>query len=65
LTSEAVQDLPIPRCGGGLRFLYQLRCVKAAQSLGDRQALLDAGRRVIRFNVGTDAVAGIRSLTAF
>lgn len=65
LTSEAVQDLPIPDAAGDSASSISFGVLKAAQSLGDRQALLDAGRRVIRFNVGTDAVAGIRSLTAF
>ncbi len=34
----------------------------AAQAVGDREALEEAGRRVIRFDVGVDAPAGIRAL---
>lgn len=34
----------------------------AAQAIGDRNALEEAGRRVIRFDVGADAPAGIRRL---
>ncbi len=36
----------------------------AAQAVGDRDALEDAGRRVIRFDIGPDAPAGIRALAA-
>jgi hypothetical protein len=36
--------------------------LKTAQALGDAQALLDAGRRVIRFDLGSDVVAGIKGL---
>ncbi|MFQ5614662.1 MAG: hypothetical protein ACE5H9_21280 [Anaerolineae bacterium] len=34
-----------------------------AQALGDRQALLDAGRRVIRFHLGSDVIRGLEQLT--
>jgi hypothetical protein len=34
-----------------------------AQALGDRQALEDAGRRVITFHLGDDVVEGLESLT--
>jgi hypothetical protein len=37
--------------------------LKAAQALGDRQALLNAGRRVIRFHLGTDVVVNLNQLT--
>lgn len=33
--------------------------LKMAQSLGDKQALLDSGRRVIRFHLGDDVVGGL------
>ena len=36
---------------------------KTAQALGDRQALLDAGRRVIRVDLGKDVGGGLRRLT--
>jgi hypothetical protein len=35
---------------------------KTAQALGDQQALLDAGRRVIRFHLGDDTVGGLKKL---
>ena len=34
----------------------------AAQALGDRQALLDSNRRVIRFDLGTDIAGGLSKL---
>ncbi|MGD9001318.1 MAG: bifunctional transaldolase/phosoglucose isomerase [Anaerolineae bacterium] len=37
--------------------------LKMAQALGDRQALEEAGRRVITFQLGTDVVEGLKDLT--
>ncbi len=37
--------------------------LKLAQALGDKQALLDAGRRVIRFDLGTDVVSGLKQFS--
>jgi transaldolase/glucose-6-phosphate isomerase len=37
--------------------------LKMAQALGDRQALLNANRRVIRFHLGTNIAEGLGSLT--
>ena len=34
----------------------------AAQALGDRQALVDAGRRVLRIHLGKDPHAGLRQV---
>jgi len=36
--------------------------LKEAQALGDRQALLNSGRRVIRFHLGADVIGGLRKL---
>jgi hypothetical protein len=36
--------------------------LKLAQALGDRQALLDAGRRVIRFHLGRNVVHELETL---
>jgi hypothetical protein len=33
-----------------------------AQMLGDKQALLEAGRRVIHFHLGDDVVGGLKLL---
>ena len=61
-TSEPVQDVPIPDVGGSEASSISFGVLKLAQALGDRQALLDNGRRVIRFHLGQDAVSGIRRL---
>jgi len=37
--------------------------LKMAQALGDKQALLAAGRRVIRFHLGDDVPGGLEQLT--
>jgi hypothetical protein len=37
--------------------------LKTAQAVGDWQALLAAGRRVIRFHLGDDVVGGLRKLS--
>ena len=62
LTSDAAQDLPIPDEAGAQAAALSFNALKTAQALGDQQALLDAGRRVIRFHLGTDAVTGIQRL---
>jgi hypothetical protein len=36
--------------------------LKMAQVLGDKQALLGGGRRVIRFHLGDDVVGGLKLL---
>ena len=37
--------------------------LKAAQAMGDRQALLDGGRRVLRLHLAGEVVAGLAHLT--
>jgi glucose-6-phosphate isomerase len=39
------------------------RVLEAAQALGDRQALLDVDRRVIRFHLEEDVPANLKRLT--
>ncbi|MBN1662795.1 MAG: glucose-6-phosphate isomerase [Deltaproteobacteria bacterium] len=62
-TADDARDMIIPdeadKPGGGLTF----GALKAAQALGDGKALVRAGRRVMRFHLGTDAVRGLRLLT--
>lgn len=62
-TSDADPDLPIPDGPGALESSITFGVLKLAQALGDYQALLDVGRRVIRFHLGTDVLAGIETLT--
>ena len=63
LTSESQFDIPIPDCAGEEVSSLSFGVLLEAQALGDRQALLDAGRRVLRINLGTDPVAGLNRLT--
>lgn len=63
LTSDAREDLPIPDRAGADASAMSFQVLKLAQSLGDAQALREAGRRVIRFHVGTDVVGALTRLT--
>ncbi len=62
LLADPQQDLPIPDAAGAMTGTLTFGVLKAAQALGDAQALLDAGRRVIRFHLGPDPVKGIEQL---
>ena len=62
ITADDAQDLPIPDEAGKDGSSITFGVLKAAQAMGDRQALLDAGRRVIRFHIKGDMVEGIRLL---
>lgn len=62
LTCDDAQDVDIPDEAGKPDSTMPFGILKASQALGDRQALLDAGRRVIRFHLGTDVVHGINQL---
>jgi len=64
LTADMSEDAAIPDEPGAATSSATFGVLKTAQALGDRQALLDAGRRVIRFHLGADAAASIRSLAA-
>ncbi len=61
--SEMESDLPIPDKAGDDKSSISFGTLKNAQALGDRQALLDNKRRVIRFNLGKDVDKGINLLT--
>jgi RpiB/LacA/LacB family sugar-phosphate isomerase len=56
ITAEDREDLPIPGAG------YGFSTLKAAQALGDLQALRDAGRRVIRLHLGARQREGLQQL---
>jgi len=63
LTADDAQDAPIPDEAASAHSSMSFGVLRAAQALGDWQALLDAGRRVMRFHLGADAVAGLTRLT--
>jgi hypothetical protein len=62
LTADAPRDAPIPDEAGSPDSSISFGVLKLAQALGDRQALLDAGRRVIHFHLGEDVVGGLKRL---
>jgi transaldolase/glucose-6-phosphate isomerase len=61
-TSDAARDVPIPDEAGQPHSAMTFGVLKMAQALGDKQALLDARRRVIRFHLGTDVSSGLKLL---
>ena len=62
LTTEHDQELPIPDEAGGNRSSVSFGLLINAQAMGDRQALLDAGRNVIRFHLKRDISGAIEKL---
>ena len=63
LTADVRRDLPIPDRAGAGESSLSFGVLIEAQALGDRQALLDAGRRVLRVGLGADPVAGLDTLS--
>ena len=51
-------DVPIPDTPHAAASSISFGVLQAAQALGDLQALVDAGRRVLRIHLGQDANAG-------
>jgi hypothetical protein len=64
LTANSPEDVRIPDQAGSTESSISFGVLKAAQAMGDRQALLDVGRRVIRFHLGNDVPGGLEKLTA-
>ncbi len=62
LTADSANDVPIPddpdKEGSSITF----GILKNAQAIGDRQALVNAGRRVVRFHLGNDIAGGLDTL---
>jgi glucose-6-phosphate isomerase len=61
-TADVMQDLDIPDEAGAPESSMTFGVLKEAQALGDRQALLDGGRHVLRFHLGVDVIGGLRRL---
>jgi len=61
-TADDHQDVPIPDDLGKPDSSITFGVLKAAQALGGRQALIKAGRRLIRFHLGTDVAGGLKIL---
>ena len=60
--SDAIEDVPIPDEAGQPDSTMSFDLLKHAQALGDAQALIDANRRLIRFDLGKDVAGGLGSL---
>ena len=64
-TADDERDAPIPDEARSAASSLTFGVLKEAQALGDRPALLDAGRRVIRFHLDEDVGGGLGRLTAW
>ncbi len=62
LTADMPEDLPVPDTSEGRSSDITFGILKTAQALGDRRALMNAGRRVIRLHLSRHAVEDIRKL---
>ena len=62
-TADMPKDLDIPDEAGEEASAMSFGTLKTAQALGDRQALLDNDRHVIRFDLGSDVVANLQKLS--
>lgn len=56
------EDVAIPDTAGSEGSSISFGVLEAAQAMGDRQALLNEGRRVIRIQMGDDAEAGLTQI---
>ena len=63
ITADDPRDVLIPDEAGSPDSSITFGTLKIAQALGDRQALLDSGRQVIRFHLGADVVDGLNRLS--
>ncbi len=61
-TSDAKQDIGIPKATGSDDALMSFQVLKMAQALGDAAALREGGRRVLTFHLGHDPSAGLLRL---
>ncbi len=58
--SETTKDVAIPKDPGVHEFDFTFGILKNAQLLGDRQALINAGRKVITINLKTNVVSNLK-----
>ncbi len=61
-TADIENDLPIPDQIGDYTSSITFGVLINAQALGDRQALIDANRNVIRFHLGKDIIGNLKQL---
>ncbi|MBZ0303567.1 MAG: hypothetical protein K8J31_27760, partial [Anaerolineae bacterium] len=63
-TSDPVEDVAVPEEAGQKGSAISFGVLKLAQAMGDREALLENHRRVIRFHLGKDVAAGLKAVHA-
>lgn len=63
ITADMAEDVSIPDRAGDQTSSISFGTLKTAQALGDREALLSAGRKVIRFHLGKDVAGGLKQLS--
>ena len=61
-TADHPQDVAIPNTAGSSDSAISFGVLEMAQALGDKQALEQAGRRVIRFHLGENVSGGLGML---
>jgi glucose-6-phosphate isomerase len=64
ITADDPRDAAIPDVLGQPDSSISFGILKAAQAIGDRRALEQGGRRVIRFHLGSDRLGGLARLRA-
>jgi hypothetical protein len=62
ITADPAADAPIPDQAGKPASSISFAVLEQAQALGDRQALLENGRQVIRFHLSQDLQGGLARL---
>jgi glucose-6-phosphate isomerase len=62
LAADQPEDADIPAAPGAEDSHITFGVLESAQAMGDRKALLHAGRRVLYIHLGTDIVAGLQRL---
>ena len=63
-TADIPEDIAIPDEAGTDKSSITFGVLKNAQAMGDRQALLENGRRIIRFHLSENVPAGIEKLNS-
>ncbi|MFN2289779.1 MAG: bifunctional transaldolase/phosoglucose isomerase [Anaerolineae bacterium] len=58
-TADHAEDVPIPNTAGSSDSAISFGVLEMAQALGDKQALEQAGRRVVRFHLGENVSGGL------
>jgi glucose-6-phosphate isomerase/transaldolase/glucose-6-phosphate isomerase len=65
ITADDPEDVPIPLNAGEDPSLISFGVLKAAQAQGDREALVNAGRSVIRIHLGLDLLGGLDKVVSW